>query len=127
VALDILVGTDVQLLAMGPDGSLMLLPNYTPNLQVRAPSCARRAHVVRAFASCCSRQHPWLTNSPTPHCVRDPSHRIAPQVEARDAFFGGDIRVRTKDNELSYTKNLDINGAMRQRQSALLSVGRAIR
>jgi hypothetical protein len=48
-------------------------------------------------------------------------------VEARDAFFGGDIRVRTKDNELSYTKNLDMNGAMRQRQSALLSVGRAIR
>jgi hypothetical protein len=33
------------------------------------------------------------------------------QVEAKDAFLGGDIRVHSKEQELSYTKRIDINGA----------------
>jgi hypothetical protein len=31
-------------------------------------------------------------------------------VEAKDAFLGGDIRVHSKEQELSYTKHVDING-----------------
>jgi hypothetical protein len=72
VAVDILVGTDVQLLAATPDGRLRY-PRYTPNLQ----------------------------------------------VEARDALMGGDIRVHTQQQELSYTKNFDVNGARARDQPAL--------
>ena len=32
-------------------------------------------------------------------------------MEAKDAFLGGDIRVHSKEQELSYTKRVDINGA----------------
>ena len=66
MALDILVGTDVQLLAPAPGGGVSLvLQRWTPNLQ----------------------------------------------VEARDTFLGGDIRVHTRENEVSYTKHVDVNGA----------------
>jgi hypothetical protein len=65
MAVEILVGTDVQLLTPAPEGHGVCVPRYIPNLQ----------------------------------------------VEARDAFLGGDIRVHSKERELSYTKNIDINGA----------------
>jgi hypothetical protein len=64
VAVEILVGTDVQLLTVSPTGGL-IIPRWIPNLQ----------------------------------------------VEAKDAFLGGDIRVHSKEQELSYTKGFDINGA----------------
>ena len=65
VAVDILVGTDVQLLAAAPGTRRgVRVPRYVPNLQ----------------------------------------------VEARDAFLGGDLRVHTAERELTYTKRVDVNG-----------------
>ncbi len=64
MAVEILIGTDVQLLTVTPTGGLVV-PRWVPNLQ----------------------------------------------VEAKDAFLGGDIRVHSKEQELSYTKHVDINGA----------------
>jgi hypothetical protein len=39
-------------------------------------------------------------------------------VEAKDAFLGGDIRVHSKEQELSYTKRFDVNGAAVARDAA---------
>lgn len=83
MALEILVGTDIHLMS-GADG--FMLRAYVPNLQVEAKD---------AFLGACSERR--STGLAASHLTRQSP--------------GGDIRVHSKEQELSYTKRLDINGA----------------
>ena len=78
------MGTDVHVLTPKADGRGVAVPGYVPNLQARRPCGRPRRPLV-------------LTETA--------------QVEAKDAFLGGDIRVHSKEQELSYTKRFDFNGA----------------
>ena len=86
------MGTDVHVLTAGPDRRGVAVPSYVPNLQARRGSGLD----IGQFAAL------------TPPL----------QVEAKDAFLGGDIRVHSKEQELSYTKRFDVNGASVPRHAA---------
>ena len=89
------MGTDVHVLTVGPDGRGVQVPHYVPNLQARR----------RSSGLCFAVSSSALTSRP--------------QVEAKDAFLGGDIRVHSKEQELSYTKRFDVNGATVARRATL--------